>query len=207
MAAPGVEETATSEEGHYPPARRRGAQYPARPTEDVADILRKAGSVAWAVVGIAVALAVLFYVGSRIAVVFPPLVLAGMIVFLLNPFVTWLHRRGVPRAAGAGFAYLIFFAIVTLVVILAVPALAWAAPHGTVVAAQGVDPTTLDPQNHQETPAANLAVNMFDFLLERDQDLKIVPMLAESYKNVAPTVWEFRLRKGVKFHNGEEFNA
>ena len=33
---------------------------------------------------------------------------------------------------------------------------------GHVVVAQGVDPTTLDPMNHQESPAANLAVNMFD---------------------------------------------
>jgi peptide/nickel transport system substrate-binding protein len=86
-------------------------------------------------------------------------------------------------------------------------ALADAQPKGTVVVAQGVDPTTLDPQNHQETPAANLAINMFDTLLERDADLKIVPGLAESYKNVAPTVWEFKLRKGVKFHNGEAFDA
>jgi peptide/nickel transport system substrate-binding protein len=95
-------------------------------------------------------------------------------------------------------------------VLIAMPlatAPAWGAPAGTVVIAQGVDPTTLDPQNHQETPAANLATNMFDFLLERDQDLKIVPMLAESYKIVSPTVWEFKLRKGVKFHNGEPLDA
>src|SRR5262247_2752253 len=95
----------------------------------------------------------------------------------------------------------------TLIALLAAPALVSAAPTGTVVVAQGVDPTTLDPQNHQETPAANLATNMFDFLLERDQDLKIVPMLAESYKNVAPTVWEFKLRKGAKCHNGEPVDA
>ena len=48
-----------------------------------------------------------------------------------------------------------------------------AAPQGSVVVAQGVDPTTLDPMNHQETPAANLARNMFDTLLERDQNLVI----------------------------------
>jgi peptide/nickel transport system substrate-binding protein len=95
----------------------------------------------------------------------------------------------------------------TLIAMLAAPALVEAAPSGTVVVAQGVDPTTLDPQNHQETPAGNLATNIFDFLLERDQDLRIVPMLAESYRNVGPTVWEFKLRKGARFHNGEPVDA
>jgi peptide/nickel transport system substrate-binding protein len=94
-----------------------------------------------------------------------------------------------------------------LAVALALPAAALAAAPGTVIVAQGVDPTTLDPMNHQETPAANLANNVFDTLLERDQTLKIVPLLAESYRNVAPTAWEFRLRRGIKFHNGEPFDA
>ena len=100
-----------------------------------------------------------------------------------------------------------FAAWLSVLAILAAPSLAGAAPQGTVVVAQGVDPTTLDPQNHQETPAGNLAVNIFDGLLERDQDLKLVPLLAESYRNVSPAVWEFKLRKGIHFHNGEPFDA
>ena len=97
---------------------------------------------------------------------------------------------------------------VVLVFVLLIPAAAGAAPEGKVVIAQGVDPTTLDTMNQSETPASNLAINIWDTLVERDQDLKVVPLLAsELPKNVAPTVWEIKLRKGVKFHNGEEFNA
>lgn len=76
-----------------------------------------------------------------------------------------------------------------------------------VVIAQGVEPTTLDPQNQQETAVANLAVNIFDTLIERDEQLRLVPLLAEAYRSVGPTVWEFRLRRGVRFHNGEVFDA
>jgi peptide/nickel transport system substrate-binding protein len=92
--------------------------------------------------------------------------------------------------------------------LIVAPGLAWAAPEGKVVIAQGVDPTTLDTQNQQETPASVVASHLFDTLVERDPNLKLVPALAaEMPKLVAPTTWEVKLRRGVKFHNGEEFNA
>src|SRR5712691_8835675 len=84
---------------------------------------------------------------------------------------------------------------------------AWAAANDTVVIAQGVDPTTLDPMNHQEAPATVLANNLFDGLIERDPDLNLVPLLAESYRSVSATTWEFKLRRGIRFHNGEPFDA
>lgn len=77
----------------------------------------------------------------------------------------------------------------------------------TLVIAQGVDPTTMDPHNHMETPAWNVHLNIFDTLLQRDPSIKIEPLLAESYRIVNDLTWEFKLRKGVKFHNGEDFNA
>src|SRR5437773_3599461 len=95
-----------------------------------------------------------------------------------------------------------------LCVLLAMPVAAPAAPASKVVIAQGVDPTTLDIMNQQETPASVIGQHIYEKLVERDQNLKIVPALAvELPKLVSPQVWEVKLRKGVKFHNGEDFNA
>jgi predicted PurR-regulated permease PerM len=74
--------------------------------------IRRAGQVAWALVGIAALIAVLGVVALKVRVVFPPLVLGGAIVFLLNPIVTALQHRGVPRAAGAGLAYVGVLAVI-----------------------------------------------------------------------------------------------
>ena len=56
-----------------------------------------------------------------VRVVFPPLILAAAIVFILNPAVTALQQRGVPRAAGAGLAYLAVMAIIVLSGVLIFP--------------------------------------------------------------------------------------
>src|SRR5205809_74535 len=98
--------------------------------------------------------------------------------------------------------------VITVLAVLLLPVAAAAAPAGKVVIAQGVDPTTLDIMNQQESPASIIAAHIFETLWERDPNLKIIPALAtEMPKLVAPTTWEFKLRKGVKFHNGEDFNA
>src|SRR3989475_3214493 len=102
----------------------------------------------------------------------------------------------------------VYRTLAALALISLVPLGAAAAPAGKVISAQGVDPTTLDMMNQSETPASNLGRHIFDTLYERDQSLKVVPALAtEMPKLVGPTTWEVKLRKGVKFHNGEDFDA
>lgn len=98
--------------------------------------------------------------------------------------------------------------ILVLVLALAAPVAASAAPAGKAVIAQGVDPSTLDMMNQSETPASNVGGNIWDTLYERDPNMKVVPLLAvDMPRLVAPTTWEVKLRKGVKFQNGEDFDA
>ncbi len=80
-----------------------------------------AGRVAWSLLGVAAALALLFWIAWQFKVVFPPLVLAGAIVFLLNPIVTGMCRRGIPRVAGTGLSYLAFIGLLVLLGFLIAP--------------------------------------------------------------------------------------
>ncbi len=96
----------------------------------------------------------------------------------------------------------LFAVLAGALVAFGAPAAGWTAPEGKVVIAQGVDPSSLDTMNQQETPASVVAEHIYNKLVERDQSLKIVPALAvELPKLISPQVWEVKLRKGVKFHN------
>ena len=97
--------------------------------------------------------------------------------------------------------------LLTLIVFLFISGTAFSASEGTIVIAQGVDPGTLDPQDHYETPAFNVLLNIYETLVLRDDEMKLMPLLATSWRLVNDTTWEFALRKGVKFQNGEDFNA
>lgn len=73
--------------------------------------------------------------------------------------------------------------------------------------APATGPTTLDPHNHRETTTATVLVHFYDGLVSRNDDMELVPQLAESWENVDPTTWTFTLREGVAFSDGEEFTG
>ena len=83
--------------------------------------IRRAGAVAWAVVGLAALLGLVGIAAWFVRVIWPPLILAGAIVFILNPVVTWEQARGVPRAIATGLAYLGVVLMLALAVLLVYP--------------------------------------------------------------------------------------
>jgi peptide/nickel transport system substrate-binding protein len=68
-------------------------------------------------------------------------------------------------------------------------------------------PSSMDPHFHNLSPNNALLSHIFDKLLHQDPNQKLIPGLAESWKVVNDTTWEFKLRKGVKFHDGSPFTA
>lgn len=75
-----------------------------------------------------------------------------------------------------------------------------------VIAFRG-DAATLDPHMRNETTTVTFQEHIYDALVALDADGKLVPQLAEKWERKNDTSWVFTLRKGVKFHNGDPFNA
>jgi peptide/nickel transport system substrate-binding protein len=68
-------------------------------------------------------------------------------------------------------------------------------------------PTSMDPHFYNVFSNLNVSDHMFETLVKMDADSHMVPGLAESWTMVNNLTWEFKLRKGVKFHDGSEFTA
>ncbi len=69
------------------------------------------------------------------------------------------------------------------------------------------DAQSLDPHTLNETFTLGFLSNVYEGLVRRGPDLQILPSLAESWELLDPNHWRFKLRQGVKFHNGNDFNA
>src|SRR5262245_9543922 len=82
-----------------------------------------------------------------------------------------------------------------------------AAHAATLRVASAFDPQTMDPHALALLYHSRVAFQIYDCLVNRDEQFKLEPALAESWQMVGPTAWRFKLRGGVKFHDGSTFNA
>lgn len=82
-----------------------------------------------------------------------------------------------------------------------------AAKKDSLVVAMASDAKSLDPQTVNDVASSNVIAQIYETLVQINDKGEIVPMLAESFKQVDDVTYEFKLKKGVKFQNGEEMKA
>jgi peptide/nickel transport system substrate-binding protein len=114
---------------------------------------------------------------------------------------TELTRREVLRGAAAlGAAGALTHAAAT-------PASAQTTQKRELVVGQGGDISEFDPHMKTSSNDIRVSFNIFDNLVARHPDGKLHPALATEWKLQAPTTWTFKLRQGVKWHNGDPFSS
>ena len=83
-----------------------------------------------------------------------------------------------------------------------------ASPTGTlnILDATG-EPRSMDPHRHYNTQLSSILRQVYETLFDRDPNGKLIPGLIENWENIDETTWQFKLRKGVRFHNGDALTA
>ncbi|MEZ5931129.1 MAG: ABC transporter substrate-binding protein [Alphaproteobacteria bacterium] len=69
------------------------------------------------------------------------------------------------------------------------------------------EPTSIDPHYHNLGPNNALADHIYGNLITQDENQQLEPGLAVSWKAIDDLTWEFKLREGVTFHDGNPFTA
>jgi peptide/nickel transport system substrate-binding protein len=82
-----------------------------------------------------------------------------------------------------------------------------AAQAATLTWSASLDALSMDPHSTNNSFTNAFVGNVYEALVRFNDKLQIEPALATSWKVMSPTVWRFTLRQGVKFHNGESFDA
>src|SRR4029453_7607234 len=131
---------------------------------------------------------------------------SGQAIPALPLFLPLLFPHRTSRKEASMKRWLFGLTALTLVALVA-PIGAGAQGKDTLTIALPNHAPTLDPHMHFERVGVLVNINMFDSLLHRSAKLEFEPSLALSWKALSATPGEFKLRKGVKFHDGSTMTA
>ena len=97
--------------------------------------------------------------------------------------------------------------IAALAILAAAASLGAAAKEREIAIGLQAAITSIDPHYHNLSPNNSLLLHIYEPLVKRDANGKLSPGLAVSWRAVDDLTWEFKLRRGVKFHDGTPFTA
>jgi peptide/nickel transport system substrate-binding protein len=97
--------------------------------------------------------------------------------------------------------------LVAIAMVLSALTGGYAGEGKSLTIAMATNLSTVDVQLQGKMDEMAILVNLFDPLIFRKNDGSLEPGLAVSWKSINDKMWQFKLREGVKFHNGEPFNA
>jgi peptide/nickel transport system substrate-binding protein len=118
-----------------------------------------------------------------------------------------VRNAGAPRRFAIGCSVLTAGALLFCAAVLPPDAQAQKR-SATLVFGQEAPPPTLDPHFSTSIATRNVAMHIFEQLVTRDENNAVIPELAESWQ-VSPDglAYTFKIRSGVKFHNGKELTS
>jgi peptide/nickel transport system substrate-binding protein len=95
----------------------------------------------------------------------------------------------------------------TIILLVAAAAFASTSAAQELRVGLAAEPTAMDPHYHNLSPNNSLLAHVFEALVDQDERQRMKPGLAESWKAIDDTTWEFKLRRNVRFHDGSPFTA
>ncbi len=97
-------------------------QYTRRMSDpDLSGLVRRVGIFSWSMIGVLALIVATFYILNEGRIILAPLFLALVVIVILNPLVTWMQDRGIPRIIGTLLAFIVFIAAVVLVAVAVLP--------------------------------------------------------------------------------------
>ncbi|MGN6652311.1 ABC transporter substrate-binding protein [Trinickia sp.] len=114
----------------------------------------------------------------------------------MNAVISFMSGRGLKHSVAIALVWGLGFASASTV-----------AQAGSLTMALASEPSSLDPLFSRTQNNMQIAENMFERLIEQDDNLQIRPGLAVSWRAVDPLTWEFHLRPNVRFSDGSPMAA
>ncbi len=165
---------------------------------DFGTIVRRVGIFSWSMIGLMLLIMAAFYVLVEGRIIFAPLLLSVVIIYILNPLVSWLSDRGVPRILGAILGFLVFFSGLSLLMVVIFPDMTAQAESFVEVFPSLYDQTAADLQSLLTSAGFdNVAFisygELLDYINDPQNRTTLMSIVFDQIGTVTASIFEFIL--------------